>query len=203
MTLFKFKSRQVEVESEDSVSYPIFKVQQSRVRHTLHQGGMSDWLPRTCVHRASIVAVLPYDPIQDCFVLIEQFRIGALSESSNPWLIEIVAGMIESYEQPDETARKELLEETGLIADTLTPVHRYFVSPGGSDEYAHVFVATVDSDQSQPIAGVPSEGENIRVLTVSRTAVYEQLSQGQINNSATLIALLTFQQQESRWVSKT
>src|SRR5690554_7851398 len=44
-------------------------------------------------------------------VLVEQFRIGALDKSPVPWLLEIVAGLIDTDEEPAEVARREAREE--------------------------------------------------------------------------------------------
>ncbi len=203
METVRWKGRQVEWDLHDEVSYPICTLKQYRLRHTLHSGGVSDWMLRTCVHRAPIVVVLPYDPVKDCFVLIEQFRVGALFGTEPPWLFEVVAGMIDSGQTALETAHKELLEETGLTSKNLELVSEYWVSPGGSDEYAHMFMAIVDATQIQPIAGVATEHENIRVVVQNRADVYQALSDGKINNGATLMSLLWFKSTESQWVNIT
>ena len=82
-----------------------FKVDQLILQHELFAGGMSKELVRERVARQNAVAVLPYDPIRDEVVLIEQFRVGAIgNDDSNPWLIEIVAGLVEEDEQYEEVA---------------------------------------------------------------------------------------------------
>ena len=82
--------------------------------------------------RHDAVCVLPYDPQRDRVVLIEQFRVGALGKVDNPWLIELVAGLIDKDESPDEVARREAVEEAGLELADLWPVTRYFPSPGAA-----------------------------------------------------------------------
>ena len=69
-----------------------FKVDELVVQHELFAGGMSEKLVRERVTWKSAVAVLPYDPIRDELVLIEQFRVGALNDkdsakNENPWLM--------------------------------------------------------------------------------------------------------------------
>lgn len=91
-----------------------------------------DELSRELFVRHDAVCVLPYDPQRDRVVLIEQFRVGALGKVDNPWLIELVAGLIDKDEAPDEVARREAVEEAGLELADLWPVTRYFPSPGAA-----------------------------------------------------------------------
>ena len=97
-------------------------------------GGMSRELKREVFERGHAVAVLPFDPARDQVVLIEQFRVGALGVVDHPWLLEPVAGIIESGESAPEVARREAAEEAGLEFLDLVPACTYFASPGGSTE---------------------------------------------------------------------
>ena len=77
-----------------------FKLYRFELRHDLFDGGESPVLTRELLDRHHAAAVLPYDPVRDELVLIEQFRIGAGEDASGPWLIEIIAGLRE----PDSRA---------------------------------------------------------------------------------------------------
>ena len=67
-------------------------------RHKKYDGSWSDVLKREMFERGHAVAVLPYDPETEEFVLIEQVRMGAMATSDTPWLIEVIAGIIDEGE---------------------------------------------------------------------------------------------------------
>src|SRR5262249_36602957 len=87
-----------------------FRIDRYRLRHRLFPGGWSGTFDRELFERGHAVGVLPYDAAADAIVLIEQFRIGALVAGMEPWLIEVVAGIVEEGEEPEEVARREALE---------------------------------------------------------------------------------------------
>lgn len=60
--------------------------------------------------------------MRDEVVLIEQIRIAAYDTSETPWLLEMVAGMIEEGESVEDVARREAIEEAGLIVKRTKPV---------------------------------------------------------------------------------
>ena len=89
---------------DKSIGYTgFFRMEKYRLRHELFRGGWSAPMIRECFERGHAVAVLLYDPEQDQVVLVEQFRIGAIEFPGGPWLLEIVAGIID---QPDESAEQ-------------------------------------------------------------------------------------------------
>ncbi|MES9937577.1 MAG: NUDIX domain-containing protein, partial [Sedimenticola sp.] len=102
------------------------------LKHDLYAGGASDMLVRECIVGLESAAVLLYDPNRDEVVMIEQFRIGALEDPRGAWLLEIVGGLVEEGQQPDEVARRESLEEAGCEIKQLLPICEFMVSPGYS-----------------------------------------------------------------------
>ena len=115
---------------EQTVAFDgFFKVIRYRLRHRQFAGGMGAELVREVLERGHAVVVLPFDPMRDQVVLIEQFRIGALGVVADPWLVEPVAGIIEPGEPAPEVARREALEEAGLELMDLVPACSYFASP--------------------------------------------------------------------------
>ena len=104
----------VEVMHRSTTYRGFFRVDRFRLRHRLFAGGMSQAVTREVFERGDAVAVLPYDPVRDAVVLVEQFRIGAFAREQSPWLMEIIAGTIEKGERPDAVARREAQEEAGL-----------------------------------------------------------------------------------------
>ncbi|WNW13097.1 NUDIX domain-containing protein [Pseudomonas sp. DTU_2021_1001937_2_SI_NGA_ILE_001] len=159
------------------------------LRHEQFDGSMGRELSRELFVRHDAVCVLPYDAKRDEVVLIEQFRVGAAEKTANPWLIEMVAGLIDKDEQPEEVAHREAEEEAGLKFSALWPITRYFPSPGGSDEYVHLFLGQCDSQDAGGIHGLESEGEDIRVTVWSFDDALQAVADGRIMNAAAIIAI--------------
>ena len=145
--------------------------------------------------RPNAVVVLPYDPSLDEIVLIEQLRVGALDDENSPWLLECVAGLVEPGERLDDVARRELQEESGLMTDQLLPITHCWVSPGGTDEYVSLFCAKVDASLASGVHGVTSEHEDIKVHRFKAVDAFAMIKHGQINNAASITALLWLQLQ--------
>ena len=179
----------VEVVEREACFRGFYQLDRLHLRHRLFAGGMGKLINRELFVRHDAVCVLPYDPQRDCVVLIEQFRVGALDKSVNPWLIELVAGLIDKDEQPEEVARREAVEEAGLELAELWPLTQYYPSPGGSDERVHLYVGRCDSRGAGGVHGLEEEGEDIRVLVWSLDEALTALDDGRIDNAASIIAL--------------
>jgi len=166
-----------------------FEIVRYRFRHRLFAGGWSGEIEREVFERGHAVAALPYDPAADAVVLIEQFRIGAFVAGMAPWQIEIVAGIIEEGEAPEDVARREAEEEAGAAIGALIPICRYLVSPGGASESVRLYCGRVNSKGLGGIHGLPHENEDIRVEVQPFAAVLETLKAGKIGNAVTIVAL--------------
>jgi ADP-ribose pyrophosphatase len=181
--------RKIEILAQKPVFEGYFRIDRYRLRHSLHEGGMSEEITREVFERGHATAVLPFDPIRDEVVLIEQFRIGAHAAGKNPWLTEIVAGIIEVGETAEGVARREVGEETGLDVMALWPMAEYLVSPGGASEQVSLFLGQVDATNAGGIHGLDHEAEDIRVFALPYREAAGLLDQGQVGNAMTLIAL--------------
>jgi ADP-ribose pyrophosphatase len=146
-------------------------------------------MAREVWERGHAVAVLPYDPARDAVVLIEQFRIGPYAEGDDPWLLEIVAGLIEEGEAIEAVAEREAMEEAGLALQALVPITRFYVSPGASTETIMVYAGRVDSGAAGGLFGLAEEGEDIKVHAVPWATAQAWLEAGRIRVAAPLIAL--------------
>jgi ADP-ribose pyrophosphatase len=177
---------------DKSVCYSgFFRMERYRLRHELFSGGWSPEIIRECLERGHAVAVLLYDPEQDRVVLLEQFRVGALEFPGGPWLLEIVAGIIDHPgETTEDVARRETVEESGCELLDLVPICHYLVSPGGTSESITLFCGRVDTAiVTSGVRGIASEHEDIRVHVVSRAEALDLLHAGRINSAAPIIAL--------------
>lgn len=166
-----------------------FRMERYRFRHRLFSGGWSPVLSRELFERGHAAAVLPYDPVLDQVVLIEQFRVGALSAPGGPWLLEIVAGVIDQGEAAEEVARREALEEAGCPIQAIVPVCEYLASPGGTSERISLFCGRVDAAWVGGVHGLAEEGEDIRVLCVPFAVAMGDVRAGKINSASAIIAL--------------
>lgn len=186
--IFKPVDGDVQVVERETCFRGFYRMDRLHVRHRLFGGGMSQEIVRELFVRPDAVCVLPYDPLHDAVVLIEQFRVGALA-TENPWLLEVVAGLIEPGETPEAVAHREAQEEAGLSLTALWPVTRYLPSPGGSDEEVCLFVGKCDSDKAGGVHGLAEEGEDIRVHVLPLEDALQAVKDGIINNAAAIIAL--------------
>ncbi|PKM31909.1 MAG: ADP-ribose diphosphatase [Gammaproteobacteria bacterium HGW-Gammaproteobacteria-11] len=184
-----FSSADVEIIQRNTAFKGFYRLDVLHLRHRLFAGGWGPQLRRELFVRHDAVCVLPYDPWLDSVVLLEQMRIGAIGKCDNPWMIELVAGLIDTDEQPEQVAHREADEEAGLLLRELIPITRYFPSPGGSDERVHLYCALVDSRGVGGIHGLQEEGEDIRVSVWSREEALTAVESGRIDNAASIISL--------------
>lgn len=179
----------VEIVEREACFRGFYALDRLHLRHGLFRGGMGPLITRELFVRPDAVCVLPYDPLRDCVVLVEQFRVGALDKSAHPWLLELVAGMIDKDETPEEVARREALEEAGVALGELRALTSYYPSPGGSDERVHLYVGRCDSAGVGGLHGLAEEGEDIRVLVLPFAEALAALAAGRLDNAASIIAL--------------
>jgi ADP-ribose pyrophosphatase len=175
-----------------------FRMERYRLRHQLFRGGWSRELTRELFERGHAAAVLPYDPVRDAVVLVEQFRIGALEAPGGPWLLEIVAGIIDPGETPEEVVRREAVEEANCQIQELIHICDYFVSPGGTSECISLFCGKVDATHVGGLHGLAAEEEDIRVVVVPFSEAIAQMHAGKINSAAPIIGLQWLQLNHAR-----
>jgi len=167
-----------------------FRFNVRRLRHERFDGGEQE-IAREYMERGDAVVVLLYDPVKDKVLLIEQFRVGPTTRDDNPWMIEVVAGMLHEGEDKLECARRECIEEAGYEPSVLVPMGCYYVSPGGTSERFFLYKAEVDSDR--PVGtggGLDEEHEDIRVFWVDRAEAMAMVRDNRINSSGPMLALL-------------
>ena len=194
----------VEIIARETLYRGFFSIEECRFRHRLFNGKMSGEVRREIFERGHAAVLLPFDPVRDEVVLVEQIRIPAWETSESPWLLEMVAGMIEEGETPEDVARRESEEEAGLNVGRVKKIMSYLASPGGATERSTVFVGEVDATTAQGIHGLADENEDIRVHVVSREQAYQWVEEGKIDNAASVIALqwlqLHYQTLRNEWI---
>ena len=187
----QFQQRDVHVLSKHALHEGFWRVHQLRLNHALFSGGLSAPMVRELCIRQDAVAVLLYDPKHQRIALVEQFRVGMIGRKQSPWLLELVAGMMDKTgEDVEAVARRETHEEAGLVIEDLEHVCEYYVSPGGSCERLTVLCGKVNlRDVNGGLFGVAQEHEDIRLHVLPVQEVMTLLNQGVINNAMTIIAL--------------
>ena len=70
------------------------------------------------------------------FVLVKQYRFTVKGR-----LLEFPAGTVESHEDPAETIKREIEEETGYRASKWQSLGKFILAPGYSDEYIYAYLA--------------------------------------------------------------
>ena len=159
-----------------------FAVEEYDMRHRRFDGAMSGILNRATFVSGDAAVVLPYDPVTDRVMIVEQFRPGPLSRGdTQPWQLEPIAGRIDPGETPEQAARREAVEEAGISLGALLPVANFYPSPGAKTEYLYSFVGIADLSDTRPrIAGLADEGEDIRAHVLSFDALMALVQSGEV-----------------------
>ncbi|MEL6268863.1 MAG: NUDIX hydrolase [Chloroflexota bacterium] len=135
---------------------------------------------REIIKHPGAVALVALDDDSNV-LLIRQFRLGA-----GKVLIELPAGTLEPDEPAETCAIRELREETGYRPGSLERIGGWFVAPGYTTEYIHLFIAR-DLNED-PMEG--DEDEFIELFRVPFAQAIEMVHNGEIENSTGVAGLL-------------
>ena len=201
-----FSQQDIEILGEQTLYEGFFTLKRIQFKHKLFAGGQSGVVTRELLIKGAASAVIAYDPKEDSVILVEQVRIGAAYQpesSRSPWLLELIAGMVEKGEKPEDVALRESEEEAGIQVKNLTHCLSVWDSPGGIVERIHLFAGEVDSSQAKGIHGLAEENEDIRVQVVKREQAYQWMCEGKIDNGIAVIGLqwlqLNYAQLQQSW----
>ncbi|GGA09423.1 NUDIX domain-containing protein [Neptunicoccus cionae] len=186
-----FRRDAVQQESRALPYARYFDVEDVNLRHPRFDGGLSPVIERTVLRAADAVTVLPYDPVRDQVVVIEQFRPAAYVRGDcHPWVLEPVAGRCDGDEPVEEVARRELVEEAGLTLLGLEKIANYYPSPGCLSEYLFTFLGLVDLSKAQSgVHGVASEDEDIQTHILTFDDAMALVASGEADNGPLLLSL--------------
>ena len=201
-----FSQQDIEILGEQTLYEGLFTLKRIQFKHKLFAGGESGVVTRELLIKGAASAVIAYDPKEDSVILVEQVRIGAAYHpefNRSPWLLELIAGMVEKGEKPEEVALRESEEEAGIQVRNLTHCLSVWDSPGGTVERINLFAGEVDSSQAKGIHGLAEENEDIRVHVVKREQAYQWMCEGKIDNGIAVIGLqwlqLNYAQLQQSW----
>ncbi|MEM1113472.1 MAG: NUDIX domain-containing protein [Pseudomonadota bacterium] len=166
-----------------------FQVRRLTLQYRGFAGGWVEPVTREVFERGDAVGVLPYEPVSDSLVLVEQFRPGALGDSKSPWMLELVAGIVEPGESDESVVHREAMEEAGCSLSTLESIASFYPSSGACTEHVRLYCGRVTEAGIGGVHGLAEEGEDILVHAVPRQTALELLAANEIPNGHTLIAL--------------
>ena len=189
LTSAQFSCADVEVVSRTSAFKGFFELTVQRLRHRLFNGGWSDEIEREVFTKTEAAAAVLYDPKRDFIALVDQFRAGALESEFGPWCLEVVAGMLEPGEHPDQLILREIAEEAALVPDKLHKITAYYSTPGACNEKIHLYCAECDLSDAGGVHGLDSENEDILLTVFDASLVLDAMLNSRMNNAATLIGL--------------
>jgi ADP-ribose pyrophosphatase len=185
----------VVIETQQRVWDGRFPLDVVRFRHRRFDGLMSGTKTWETWRRGRAAAVLPYDPDADVVVLIEQFRFPALVAGIEPVLVELPAGLLDDGESPEQTARREMIEEMALAVGELRHIGSYLLTPGGADEVCELYVGRVtapraDGNGIAGHAGMAAEHEDIQVRVWPAQKAIDAALDGRLSNSVAGLGLM-------------
>lgn len=181
-----------------------FRFDRVDVRHTRFDGTRSDVLRREGFVGIDAAIVLPYDPVRDRVLLVEQARVGPhLRHDPNPWMLEPVAGIVDAREDPETTAHREAREEAGVTFTELLSAGSFYPSPGASTEYFHTYVGICDLPQEAPYpGGLDAEAEDLRVHPMSLDTALDLADSGELATGPALYLLYWVLRHRGRFRSR-
>jgi nudix-type nucleoside diphosphatase (YffH/AdpP family) len=185
--------KRVEILNQRVVFDDAFKIEEATLRFERVNGQMSDPVRRLVLERGDAAAALLWNRDLQKVILIKQFRYPTYKKGPG-WLWEVVAGMVDQGELPEETIRREVHEEVGYQVGDLQPIATFYVSPGGSSERVALYYAEVgEADRVAAGGGSAAEHEEIEPVELSLPELWTALHEGNIVDAKTLIAVQWFQ----------
>jgi len=131
------------------------------------------------VHRGAVALVPMVDENHVCLVRNDRHAVGET-------LLEVPAGTIDEGETPDQTAQRELAEETGYRAGRITRIRDWFVSPGVMTE--RMFLYLCEDLQPGPTDHQPDE--RLQTVILPWDDALAMAHDGQIQDAKSILALL-------------
>ncbi|WP_347454114.1 NUDIX domain-containing protein [Acinetobacter thermotolerans] len=198
-----YNNKDVEIQQREYLYQGFLKVEKVQVSHRLFDS--NEYIPpiqRELIERRPAAGVLLYNDQQQKFALIEQFRIGALNDSDSPWQLEIIAGVLDGDESPEDCIRREALEESGCELKDLQFLYSFYPSAGACSEIFHLFVAQADLPEQGGVHGMPEEGENIQLHVFDYANLPELFRNQRLKNAPVIMALQWLQQHIAATASK-
>jgi nudix-type nucleoside diphosphatase (YffH/AdpP family) len=182
--------KKVSIERKRYILDDFFKIEEAYVQFEQFNGEMSPLVRQLTLERGNSVAVLVFNRSTEKLILISQFRYPTY-RNNHGWTIETIAGMVDPGETPEEAARRELQEETGLNIDSFEPITAFYPSPGGSSEQIYLYYSEVSGEQAKykKSGGLLAVGEDIKVIELTLAEALAKIKTGEILDAKTIIGI--------------
>lgn len=177
-----------------------FSVEEYDLQYRRFDGSLSAPINRAAFVSGDAATVLPYDPVRDRVLVVEQFRAGPYARGdANPWLVEAIAGRVDPFETPEDCARREAEEEAGVTLRDLIEVARYYPSPGAKTEFLYSYVALCDLPDDRPrLGGMAGEAEDIRAHVISFAELMALIARPEGGNGPLILTAMWLAAQRDR-----
>jgi nudix-type nucleoside diphosphatase (YffH/AdpP family) len=195
--------KKVSIEEKKYIFDDFFKVEEAYLRFEQFNGKMSPRIRRLNMERGNSVAIVILNKDTDKLIMVSQFRYPTY-QNSDGWTIEIIAGMIDPGETPEQTLRRELDEEIGLDLETFEHISVFYPSPGGSSEQIYLYYAEVSGEKAKykETGGLLSHGEDVKALELSLQAALTKVKSGEIVDAKTIIGVFWLENRRISRLSK-
>ncbi len=167
-----------------------FSVEEFDLGYRRYDGKISDTVNRAVFITGDAATVLPYDPVRDRVLVIEQFRVGPYARGDGqPWLLEPIAGRVDANEGPEAAIRREAQEEAGLDLGEIFAIGSYYPTPAAKSEFLYSYVGIADlADGVAGIGGLDEETEDIRAHILPFDRLIELVDGGELSNGPLLLS---------------
>jgi ADP-ribose pyrophosphatase len=171
-----------------------FKVDELKFRFEKFNGEMSRPVTRLVFERNDSVAAVVLNTDTKRLIFTRQFRAPAY-EKGPGWITEILAGMIDPNESPEEALHREVFEESGYRVRVSRHITTFYVSPGGSSERILLYYVEVDDTTLDGSGGgLAGEDEDIQLTEMTIPDAIASVSSGGFVDAKTIVGLLLFKE---------
>lgn len=194
-------ARDAVVEERRCVPYNrFFQLDERRIRFPNFDGSLSDPVDRVAFVAVDAITLLPYDPVRDRVLLVDQFRMGPyVRGDAQPWTLEPIAGRVDGGESWEDAVHREAREEAGVALWHLEQIGTYYPSPGAVTEYLSSYVGLTDlPDEAAGVFGVAEEAEDIKTRLVGFDELMAMTRDGRVQNAPLMISALWLAAERAR-----
>lgn len=191
--------KKVSIERKRYILDDFFKIEEAYLHFEQFNGEMSPLVRRLSLERGNSVAVLVFKRSTEKLILISQFRYPTY-QNNHGWTIEVIAGMVDPGETPEESARRELQEEIGANIESFEHIATFYPSPGGSSEQIYLYYSEVSGEQAKykKTGGLLATGEDIKAIELSLTEALTKIKTGEIMDAKTIIGIYWLENHQKR-----
>jgi ADP-ribose pyrophosphatase len=191
--------KKVLIEEKKYILDDFFKVEEAHLRFEQFNGEMSPLIRRFSFERGNSAAVLVFNLDTQKIILIDQFRYPTYS-NGHGWITEIIAGIIDPGETPEESARRELQEESEITISAIEHICTFYTSPGGSSEQIFLYYAEVSGSLAKynKTGGLVKDGEDITSFEITLEDALNKIKTGEIRDAKTIIGIYWLESQQQK-----